>query len=230
MKALKITFCTLLAISALLLIYMCFSSVMTPINFDEERDVREKAIIEKLVLIRNLEDEFKIQNGKYTADWDSLLLFANTAQKQEFVKEGELNEAQLKAGLTEQKATDIVKRGDAKEIEENGLQNFKRDTIFTPMAQYLHIDKETISQLPYVPYAAGKAEGDGETKFEIASTEAYEADGKVMPPSFEVKTPFNVYLKDMDRQLLINLNDEKEKLERYPGLVVTNTGGNWEKL
>ena len=51
---------------------------------------------------------------------------------------------------------------------------------------------------------------------------------------FEAKVHNNVLLKGLDRQLVINMNDLRKKLERYPGLQVgslteaTNNAGNWE--
>lgn len=53
-------------------------------------------------------------------------------------------------------------------------------------------------------------------------------------PLFEACTPFNVLLEGLDRQLIINLNDERIKTSRYPGLKVgsvdqpNNNAGNWE--
>ncbi len=53
-------------------------------------------------------------------------------------------------------------------------------------------------------------------------------------PLFEACMPFNALLKGLDRQLIINLNAEREKLGHYPGLRVgnvespNNNAGNWE--
>ena len=49
-----------------------------------------------------------------------------------------------------------------------------------------------------------------------------------------VCTPFDVLLKGMDRQLIVNLNEERKITNRYPGLKVgsidqpNNNAGNWE--
>ena len=56
----------------------------------------------------------------------------------------------------------------------------------------------------------------------------------VSVPLFEACMPFNSLLKGLDRQLIINLNAEREKLGHYPGLRVgnietpNNNAGNWE--
>jgi len=53
-------------------------------------------------------------------------------------------------------------------------------------------------------------------------------------PLFEACTPFNVMLAGLDRQLIINLNDEQDKKRRYQGIKVgsidqpNNNAGNWE--
>lgn len=53
-------------------------------------------------------------------------------------------------------------------------------------------------------------------------------------PLFEASIPYNTLLGGMDRQLIINLNAEKESMNRYPGLKVgsvttpNNNAGNWE--
>jgi hypothetical protein len=56
----------------------------------------------------------------------------------------------------------------------------------------------------------------------------------VKVPLFEAKMPYGALLKDMDEQLIINLEAEKEDQGRYSGLMVgsidapNNNAGNWE--
>jgi hypothetical protein len=53
-------------------------------------------------------------------------------------------------------------------------------------------------------------------------------------PLFEACVPNDILLKGLDRQLIINLNDDAMKRNRYPGLKVgsidqpNNNAGNWE--
>lgn len=53
-------------------------------------------------------------------------------------------------------------------------------------------------------------------------------------PVFEAKVHNNTVLKNLDRQLVINLNDQKRTNGKYPGLKVgsvtetNNNAGNWE--
>jgi len=50
---------------------------------------------------------------------------------------------------------------------------------------------------------------------------------------FEASAHYNLFLKGMDKQSVINLIAGKEQIERYPGLKVgsmteASTDGNWE--
>jgi hypothetical protein len=53
-------------------------------------------------------------------------------------------------------------------------------------------------------------------------------------PLFEACTPFDVLLKGMNRQLIVNLNEDLKISNRYPGIKVgsidqpNNNAGNWE--
>ena len=51
---------------------------------------------------------------------------------------------------------------------------------------------------------------------------------------FEAKVPYDILLAGMDRQLVINYKETRQKITGYPGLRVgsleeaTNNAGNWE--
>jgi len=83
-----------------------------------------------------------------------------------------------------------------------------------------------IDSLPIVPNSGGK-------RFELAATTLLTS-SKVSVPVFECKVHYDIVLQKLDRQLVVNLNDERKKLEKYPGLKVgslteaTNDAGNWE--
>lgn len=53
-------------------------------------------------------------------------------------------------------------------------------------------------------------------------------------PLFEACAPFDILLQGLDRQLVVNLNEERRVSDRYPGLKVgdieqpNNNAGNWE--
>ncbi len=83
-----------------------------------------------------------------------------------------------------------------------------------------------IDSIRFVPMA-------GKAQFELAAGEI-ETGSKVKVKVFEAKAHNNVILHGLDKQLIINMNDIRKKLERYPGLQVgsitetNNNAGNWE--
>jgi hypothetical protein len=63
---------------------------------------------------------------------------------------------------------------------------------------------------------------------------SYNSISNVVIPLFEASVHNDVYLKGLDRQSIVNLNDEQENMNKYPGLKVgsvtqpNNNAGNWE--
>lgn len=213
-----------------LLSYFCVMSILTPIKFDEEKEAREKVIIAKLVDLRKAEVEFKEKNGDYTASLDTLVMFLKSNKKKTVLKEGSLTEKQLESGLTEKSAAAIVRKGNMKEIIAAGLQNFRRDTAYVNMIQALYEGKYTednIDQIKYVPYSDN-------VMFDVKVNKSYYNSSNIRIPLFEASTPYEVYLKDLNRQEMLNKIDMQEKLEKFPGLKVgsvdepNNNSGNWE--
>lgn len=218
----------LLGISIVLLGYFCYSSIMTPIQFEQARNTREKEIIALLIDIRKAEVEYKNQNGKYTASFDTLISFVKEGKMKMLKKEGTLSDIQLENGMTEEKATAIVQRGNAKEIAENGLQGFVRDTVYANVLENIFngkYDANTISEIREIPYSGGK-----EFELEIGEQEK----NNIKLPLFEARASYESFLGDLNHQELVNLIDLQEKLDRYAGLKVgsvdepNNNAGNWE--
>ncbi len=252
MKATKAIMITLLSIAAVAMAYFCVVSVVTPIQFEEKRTAREVAVVKNLVNLRTAEVEFNRQNGRYMADADSLILFLKTATKKEVMKEGSLTDKQLEAGLTEPKAAKIIETakkkalkkqdfaGDTelyayiwandKDVIENGLSGFRRDTIESNLIQSLYkgeYNESNIDEIIYIPYT-------NKTKFEIEVNNNYTTSQGIRVPLFEARAPFDTYLGDLNQQELVNLIDKEKKLEHYTGLKVgsveapNNNAGNWE--
>ena len=224
----------LLALAICFLCYICVMSVVTPINFENKRQAREVAVAEKLSDIRVAENEFRLQHGRYMADMDSLVLWLQTGSKKEVVKEGALTDKQLEAGLTEHKAVQIIekakKTGNYKEVIAQGLENFVRDTISSPVLEALYhgkYDNESVKQLIYIPYTDN-------IKFEAEVNDNYFTSQGIHVPLVEVRAHYNTYLGDLDDQERINLIDSEEQLGHYPGLKMgsveepNNNAGNWE--
>ena len=224
----------LLGCAVAFLCFICVNSVTTPIKFEQVRAERQPAVIKNLVALRTAENEFRMQNGRFTANLDSLILFVKTGTKKEVVKEGALTDKQLEDGLTELKAVRMIqkaqKTGNWKEVKEAGLEGFKRDTISAPLLSSLYkgaYDEKTIEEIVYVPYSNGK-------KYEVLVNDNYSTAQGIRVPLVEVRAAFDIWMADQDAQELVNLNDKEEQLGHFAGLRFgnidepNNNAGNWE--
>ena len=220
-----------LAVCAVALVYVCYGSIMGPINFDNTKDAREKEVIARLIDIRKAQVEYRnTHQGVYTASFDTLIDFVKTAKLPFVKKDGALTDAQLEAGMTEKKAMAIInkakKTGNWKEVEKEGLQNFKRDTMWVSVLDTIYPKGFNADSLRYVPFGNG-------TQFEMASRQDTTKSGAPLN-LFQAQTPYETYIGDLDKQLLINLKDVQTKLGKYCGLRVgdieqpNNNAGNWE--
>jgi hypothetical protein len=139
--------------------------------------------------------------------------------------------------MTEEKAMQIIRSGNQKAIKAAGLWDeaknapqLVRDSIYSPAVEVLYPNRNrfSIDSLRYVPFGQG-------AEFEMGTDSLITASGYPIQV-FEAKTPYSVYLGDLDKKLL----DQKiqEVLDRpgkkYPGMqvgsleVANNNAGNWE--
>ena len=220
-----------LALCAIGLIYVCYGSIMGPINFENTKKAREKEVIARLINIRKAQVEFRTVNeGKYTASFDTLIDFVKNGKLPLVRKEGSLTDAQLEAGMTEKKAMKLIdkakKTGNWKEVEKEGLMNFKRDTMWVAVLDTIFPKGFNADSLRYVPFGNG-------TEFEMVTRSDTTKSGAPLN-LFQAQTPYETYIGDLDHQQLVNLKDVQTKLGKYCGLRVgdietpNNNAGNWE--
>ena len=221
----------LLAVTIVGLGYICYRSIMGPIEFEEERDFREKAIIARLIDIRTAQVEYRnILKIGYADNLDTLIEFVKTSQMPVILKEGELDDKQLERGLTEKKAMEIInkakKTNNWKEVEKEGLMGFRRDTSWIALLDTIFPKGYAIDSLAYVPFGNG-------ARFEVeTSVDTTKAGGPQY--LFEARTPYEVYLKGVNDQEMNNLISIMKGMGRYCGLKVgdvempNNNAGNWE--
>ncbi|WP_455591394.1 hypothetical protein [Bacteroides sp.] len=227
----KTVFNIVLGLCALALIYICYASVMGPINFENAKAHREKAVIARLMDIRKAQLEYRnLHKGQYTASFDTLIDFVKT-QKIPFVsKEGVLSDKQLEDGLTEKKAMALInkakKTNNWKEVEAAGLMNFRRDTMWIAVMDTIFPRGFNADSLRYVPFGNG-------AQFEMyAKSDTTKSGAPIF--LFQANTPYDVYLQGLDKQEIANLKDLQSKLFKYEGLMVgsietpNNNAGNWE--
>lgn len=221
----------ILALCAIALVYICYGSIMGPINFDKEKAIRDKAIIARLIDIRSAQQEYRLTHeGAYTASFDTLIHFVKTAKLPFIMKIGSLTDEQLNNGMTEKKAMAIIekakKTGNWNEVEKEGLTNFRRDTMWVAVMDTIFAKGFNPDSLAFVPY------GNGD-KFEMAIRKDTTKSGAPLN-LFQAQVAYDVYLGDLDKQQLVNLKDMQEKLGKYLGLKVgdieqpNNNAGNWE--
>lgn len=220
-----------LAACAIGLVYICYGSIMGPINFDATKKAREKEIIARLIDIRKAQQEYRtLHQGAYTDNFDSLIDFVKTAKLPFIMKVGTLTDDQLNNGMTEKKAMDIINKAKRTnkwdEVEKEGLQNFRRDTMWVAVMDTIFAKGFNPDSLPYVPYGNG-------AKFELAIRKDTTKSGAPLN-LFQAQVAYDVYLGDLNHQELVNLKDVQTKLGKYCGLRVgdieqpNNGAGNWE--
>ena len=208
----RIVLKTLLLVAIVALTYMCVKSITSSIDFDKQKELREKAIAERLIAIRDAQIGYKSMHQVYAGSFDELQKFLNEQKIPFLIKEGELTDDQLKAGMTEAKA---VKEG-----------IIRRDTNWV-------LAKDTLLARNYDVASIGKVPGFESTSFTLDTATLSSPSGYTVPV-FEAGVSYDVYLGDLDRQQLINLKDKMSKLGRFNGTRVgsvteiNNNAGNWE--
>lgn len=209
----KTTFQILLIIVIGFLAFLVYESIMRPVKFQREYNIRTEKVIDRLKDIRSAQVAYKLVNGKYTASFDTLSDFVANGQIPVVRMEGSLNDSMILAGMTELKALEL------------GI--IKRDTAYVNVIDTLFKTKTWIADsLRYVPFT-NKAE------FELGTNVLSTASG-VDVEVFEAKVPYEVFLQGLEKQEIINLREVDVKLNRFPGLRVgslteaNNNAGNWE--
>ena len=220
-----------LAAIAVFLLYICYESVMGPVRFEEEKNVRDKAVQARLLDIRKAQAEYSnTHDRQYTNNFDSLIYFVKNQKLPLVFKKGVLSDAQLESGLTEAKAMAIInkakKTGKYDEVRKNGLENFSRDTTWVAVIDTIFPKGFNADSLRYVPFGKG-------VQFQMDTLTQVARSGAPIC-LLEVKTPYEVYLGDLDKQEIINLKDQQQQLNKYCGLKIgdletaNNNAGNWE--
>jgi hypothetical protein len=191
--------------------YLVYDSIMQPIRFNNEQAKRQNAVVDRLKMIRDVQVAYKTIYEKYTGSFDTLITFAKEGNLKLVKSEGSLTDSMLQAGLTEAEA---VKQG-----------IIKRDTVLVAVKDSICKNFNPDS-LRYVPFT-------DKAQFEMGASSITTSSGLVIPV-FEAKVANRVYLKGLDNQERINLDDMAEQLGRFPGLKVgsldeaNNNAGNWE--
>jgi len=193
--------------------YQIYRTIEDPIEFKKVRKARETVTISKLKDIRKAELAFKNENEHFTGDWDSLITFVKNDSISMVRKIGMLTDSMIDAGWTEQKA---LRKG-----------RIIRDTLRISVLDSIFGKNYPIEKLKYIPVK------DTVAVFKLGAN-LIETGSGIVVPVFEAKAHNNTILKGLDRQMIINLNEESRINNKYPGLKVgsleevNNNAGNWE--
>ena len=211
------------------LVYLIYSSIMQPVNFNKQKDYRSSVAIQRLKDIRTLQVAYKSVNGKFVSTVDSLKNFYENGQMSIIMQVGSADDSLAMAH------TEKIRRANRKisgaQLYEMYLKGDK-NLVFSveskiPVKDTLFKGREDfcIDSLKYIPFSGGEeVEMVAETKMVSG----------VPVPLFEARMPYKLLLKGLDNQLRINLDAERRDQNKYEGLQVgsitapNNNAGNWE--
>ena len=211
----KIVIQVVLAVAIVVLAYLLWDSINNPIRFNREKDRIEDATIQRLKDIRTAQLAYRSEYGQFTGDFDTLITFLKTDSFSVVKAIGSVPDSMIEELGR--------KRAELQALEE-GL--ISRDTIRLSVKDSLFSAGYPIDSLRFAPYTQGY-------EFELGAG-ILETGSKVSVRVFEAKVPYDILLSGLDRQLIINYKETREKITGYPGLKVgsleeaTNNAGNWE--
>ncbi|MBR0255452.1 MAG: hypothetical protein IJQ69_06015 [Bacteroidales bacterium] len=220
------------------LAFLLYRSINEPVKFNKERDIREKACIERLKDIRTLQVTFKDTYGHYAPVMDSLIDFYNNGKITIMQQIGSEDDSvavlhteavkktfrNLKGDQMMQKLYELYQNGDEHLIIRIPQETNVKDTLFRSRPDF------KVAELRYIPFSEDE---NGKRDTVIMKSIVKQVSG-VDVPLFEAQMPFWSILKGMDRQQIVNLVAEREDTGRYAGLMVgsvenaNNNAGNWE--
>ena len=123
------------------LVFICYRSVMNPIEFQEVKEQREEVVIKRLVDIKKAQEEYYSQNNEYAPDFETLIEFVRTGRMGVVRKIYELNDEQqayILSYVNDQIKKDNKKRRNSEQVEEyHGLTNNQADSVFLA----IHMDQ-----------------------------------------------------------------------------------------
>ena len=211
------------------MVYAIVQSVMEPVRFNEAKSAREAVGIQRLKDIRDLQVAFKSEYGRFSPTLDSLKDFYNNGKIKLVMQIGSQDDSvavehtkaikKRNPRITSQQMYEMYVKGD-----KNLVFQIERDTLVR-QTMFLNRPDFNVDSLAIVPFSGGDS---------VYMAAAVKTVSGVKVPLFEASMDYKSLLRGLDRQLIINLNAEREDTGRYPGLKVgsidapNNNAGNWE--
>lgn len=204
----------LLAVAIVVLCYIIYKQISTPIRFDDELKNRKSQVIDRIKDIRTAQRAFKSKYQHFTASFDTL---------QAFILNDTLELERKIVDEDDSVALAMLKKAGRKNVEKFKVAVI--DTIFSPK----HLSRAAVEDLRYIPGTDRKAEY-------IMDAGIITTESKVVIPVVEVRAPYKMFLDTVTyRQDIINLiDDDVNNFNRYPGVKFgsmeggNNEAGNWE--
>lgn len=194
--------------------YLIVESIMEPIRFNQEVEVRESATIKRLVEIREAQKAYKDIYKQYTGSFDTLISFLDTTSFQVVKAIGDIPEEWLdQMGFEKARLRALA----------DGI--ISRDITLVPVLDSLFGKGFNSDSLRYVPFTE-------DVKFTMESGEILTSSNLTVQV-VEASVLYDDLLNGMDRQLVVNKKDEKVKIVGFPGIKFGSMEegtltGNWE--
>ena len=194
--------------------YLIVESIMEPIRFNQEVEVRESATIKRLVEIREAQKAYKDIYKQYTGSFDTLISFLDTTSFQVVKAIGDIPEEWLdQMGFEKARL-----RALADSI-------ISRDITLVPVLDSLFGRGFNSDSLRYVPFTE-------DVTFTMESGEILTSSNLTVQV-VEVSVLYDYLLNGMDGQLVVNYTDERMKIVGFPGVKFGSMEegtltGNWE--
>ncbi|MDR3246212.1 MAG: hypothetical protein LBT50_07245 [Prevotellaceae bacterium] len=194
----------ILGVIVVVLAYLLYNSLMEPIRFNNAVEYRKELVVQRLKDIRELQAAYKDGYGQFTGSFDTLINFYKSDSLKIVKQVGSWDDSAAVAN---------------KLVYTDTIRIAVKDSLFK------HVKGFSIDSLAVVPIVG--------TPFELQAL-LYQSISNVSIPLFEASVHNDTYLKGLDRQSVVNLNDEQINMNRYPGLKVgsitqpNNNAGNWE--
>jgi len=194
--------------------YLIIESIMEPIRFNQEVEVREQATIGRLIDIREAQKAYKDIYKRYTGSFDTLKSFLDTGSFAVVKAIGEIPEEWLDE-LGFEKARERA-------LNEGVIS---RETSHVPVLDSLLGAGYNTDSLKLVPFTEG-------VTFFMESGEILTSSNLIVQV-VEVSVMYDDLLNGMDRQLIVNYKDERMKIVGFEGVKFGSMEegtltGNWE--
>jgi hypothetical protein len=194
----------ILGVIVVVLAYLLYDSLMEPIRFNNAVEYRKELVVQRLKHIRDLQVAYKDSYGRYSGGFDTLINFYKNDSLKIVRQIGSWDDSIAVA---------------KKLVYADTIRIAVKDSMFRSVAEF------SIDSLAFVPIV--------HEPFQLQAV-SYMSISKVTIPLFEAAVHNDVFLRGLNRQSIINLNDEQENMNKYPGVKVgsvtqpNNNAGNWE--